>query len=110
MPEEGSGEESSLSSDDDDDAESLAEVVMHARREVSDKECQRRFANKFINLFRSVASMREVDGTSVVYKERYDLTQARELLGMATLLYTRRSERSWARRSDIRGEVFAVTP
>ena len=77
MAEEESEEESSLSSNDDDDAQSLLEVVMYARWEVSNKECQRRCANAFVNLFRSVASMREVDGTLVVYKERYDLTQAR---------------------------------
>jgi hypothetical protein len=78
MPEEESDEESSSSSNDDEHAEQVKEVVRSGRLELSNKECQRRFANKFINLFRSVASIREVDGTLVVYKERYDLTNARE--------------------------------
>jgi hypothetical protein len=66
----------SSTSNDDDGAQRVERIVQIAS-EQPDKECQRRFANQFINIFRRTASLREIDGSLVVYRDRYDVTDAR---------------------------------
>jgi hypothetical protein len=78
MPEELSDEESSSWSNDDEHADQVKEVVRIGSRQLRDKECQRGFAKKFIDLFRREWSLREADGTLLTRRRKFDLTDGRD--------------------------------
>ena len=78
MPEEASDFDSSSWSNDDEPAYQLKEVVRIGSQQLRGKECQRGFAKKFIDLFRREWSLREADGTLLIRRRKFDLTDGRD--------------------------------